>query len=202
MSKYTRHHPSIIRESDSSDYWMDQLGKNLERSAVEPRNQQSVYDQINSIMSNKKSKFSSVEDAVQDMRERSGLTAYLEKVKKAAASYAAKVAQNNAEPIIFTSVPSVKVTLDNFIRETRGNATVPAILEKIKEIHRTDVTDPKKWEDDNLVRYISDLNYKEKQKYPKNDAEYAELGRSPRGQDNDIDSENTDAWHSLMPASK
>lgn len=203
MSRYNRQQPAVIRESDSSDHWLTQLEKNLERTAVEPRRDKSLQDQIMSIMNNsEKSKFSSVEDAVQDMRERSGLTAYLEKVKRAAASYALKKAQSNTTPTIFTSAPTVKNTLENFIRETRGNSTVPAIIEKLKEIHRMDIPDPKDWEDDNLVRYISEMNSKEKQKYPKNEAEYIELGRAPRLQDKDIDAENTDAFHSLMPANK
>jgi len=37
MSKYSRHQPSIIRECDASDNWMQQLEKNLERNAVEAR---------------------------------------------------------------------------------------------------------------------------------------------------------------------
>ena len=203
MSRYTRHQPSVIRECDASDDWMKQLEKNLERSAVEPHKDKSIYDQITSIMNNKKSKFSSVEDAVQDMRERSGLTAYLEKVKKAQQSFAEKKAQaENGTPSIFTVAPTVKNTLENFVHETRGNATVPAIIEKLKEIHRMDIPDPKHWEDDNLVRYVSNLNAKEKQKYPRNEAEYIDLGKAPRLQDKDIDTENTDAFHSLMPATK
>ncbi len=204
MAKYTRHQPAIIRECDSSsseDNWMNQLAKNLERNAVEARKPTSVYDQINSIINNKKSKFSSVEDAVQDMRERSGLKAYIDKVTKAANSRAKKLAQAQ-EPAIFQKAPMVKNTLENFIRETRGNSTVPAILEKIKEIHRNDAPDPKDWEDDSLVKFISVLNAKEKSKYPQDNAEYAELGRAPRLQENDIDAENNDAFHSLMPATK
>lgn len=203
MSKYTRHQPAVIRECDASDNWMKQLEKNLERNAVEPRKEKSVYDQINSIMNNsKKSKFSSVEDAVQDMRERSGLVAYLEKVKRAATSYAEKKAQDENSPTIFTKAPMIKNTLENYVRETRGNSTVPAILEKIKEIHRMDVPDPKEWEDENLIKFISKLNSKEKEKYPRNDAEYMDLGRSPRFQDKDIDIENSDAFHALMPVAK
>jgi len=153
-------------------------------------------------MNNKKSKFSSVEDVVQDMRERSGLVAYLDKVRKAAAILqSAKTAQDNT-PVVFTKNPTIKNTLENYIRESRGNSTVPAILEKIKEIHRSDVADPADWEDENLVKFISVMNAKEKEKYPKNDAEYVDLGRAPRLQDKDIDAENTDAFHSLMPASK
>lgn len=206
MGKYTRHQPAVIRESDSSsseDNWMNQLAKNLERNAVEPRKERSVFDQINNIMNNsKKSKFSSVEDAVQDMRERSGLVDYLKKVKSAVDRKAEKKAQAQNTPTIFNTAPMVKNTLENFIRETRGNATVPAILEKIKEIHRMDVPDPKDWEDENLVKFISATNAKEKAKHPQNDAEYMELGRAPHLQDKDIDVENTDAFHSLMPVTK
>lgn len=209
MARYTRHQPAVIRESDSSsseDNWMNQLAKNLERNAVEPRQQKSMYDQINNIMNNsKKSKFSSVEDAVQDMRERSGLVDYLKKVKSAVNRKAEKKAQaqtQNKEPQIFQSAPMVKNTLENFIRENRGNSTVPAIVEKIKEIHNGDVSNAADWDDENFITYVSDLNTKEKAKHPVNDAEYMELGRSTRLQDKDVDVENTDAFHSLMPYTK
>lgn len=206
MARYTRHQPSVIRESDSSsseDNWMNQLAKNLERNAVEPRHEKSMYDQINNIMNNsKKSKFSSVDDAVKDMQERSGLTAYLEKVKSAANQKAKKLAQSaqDKNPKIFRSAPMVKNTLENFVRENRGNSTVPAIVEKIKEIHNGDVSNAADWDDENFITYVSELNSKEKAKHPQNEAEYMELGRGSHLQDKDIDTENTDAFHSLMPA--
>lgn len=70
----------------------DQFEANLNKDAVQPRRvDESIFNQINSIM-NGKSKFTSVDAAVRDMQDRSGLTAYLKKsesqeeVKKIAAT--------------------------------------------------------------------------------------------------------------------
>src|SRR5258708_11632336 len=100
MSKYMRYQPAITRNSDeniSEDHWLKQFEKSLQKGAVQPRTQQSLFDQINSIM-NQKSKYPSVEAAVEDMKERSGLTAYLTKVKRAeveASETTKKVAADN-----------------------------------------------------------------------------------------------------------
>ena len=75
----------VNRNSDenlSEDHWLKQFEKNLQKGAVQSRNQDSIFDQINSIM-NRKSKYPSVDAAVEDMKARSGLTAYLDKVKQA-----------------------------------------------------------------------------------------------------------------------
>src|SRR5277367_3622508 len=83
MSKYIRYQPAITRNSDeniSEDHWLKQFEKSLQKSAVQPKTQQSLFDQINNIM-NRTSKHSSVEAVVDDMKERSGLTAYLKKAE-------------------------------------------------------------------------------------------------------------------------
>ncbi|MCX6822060.1 MAG: hypothetical protein NTW30_04760, partial [Candidatus Aenigmarchaeota archaeon] len=83
MSKYTRHQSVISRNADEcegDDHWLKQFQKQLvEKQAVQPKPVDSfLFDQINSIM-NGKSKYPSVAAAVEDMRERSGLSAFLEK---------------------------------------------------------------------------------------------------------------------------
>src|SRR5258708_1492395 len=106
MSKYMRYQPAITRNSDeniSEDHWLKQFEKSLQKGAVQPRTQQSLFDQINSIM-NQKSKYPSVEAAVEDMKERSGLKAYLNKVKISEVEEAEittkKVAANDTNQVI------------------------------------------------------------------------------------------------------
>ena len=80
MSKYIRHQSAISRNIDehiSEDHWLKKFENNLQKGAVQPRSQQSVYDQINTIMNGTGSKFHSVQSAVDDMMQRSGLTNYL-----------------------------------------------------------------------------------------------------------------------------
>lgn len=214
MSKYTRHQASVVRNSDSQpgeDSWLGQMQKNLEKGAVQPRSvDQSLFHQINSIM-NGKSKYPSVEAAVEDMKNRSGLTAYLDNLSKTSEDEAIgenkKIAtaqvQNNSKnkyPLVIQKCPQILNTLDNYIKDTRGNLPISAIIDKIKSIHKNDVSEDKYWEDDDLVRLVSQINLREKQNNPSNYETYSNLGRRDPSGDNEIDPSNTDAFHALNPA--
>lgn len=214
MSKYLRHQPVITRNSDAplgEDTWLSRMQQNLEKGAVQPRSvDQSLFNQINSIM-NGKSKYPSVEAAVEDMKARSGLTAYLEKeneninkVSEEDAGEHKKVASDQnalkGMPIVVQKCPQIKNTLKNYIEGTKGNLPISAILEKLKSIHKNDVSDAKDWEDVNLLKLISQENLKAKQNNPSNYEIYSNLGKSdPAGMD-DLDPSNTDAFHALNPA--
>ena len=81
-NKYNRHQAVISRNSEmelDEDHWLNQFQKKLiEKDAVQPKSvDRSLFDQINSIMNNK-SKYPSVAAAVEDMKERSGLSAFLD----------------------------------------------------------------------------------------------------------------------------
>ena len=210
MSRYVRYQPPVTRQADENigeDHWLKQFEKKL---AVQPRNtQQSLFDQINSIMNGSKSKYPSVDAAVEDMKERSGLTAYLQKAKSSFSNDKAsttKVASDNNDafdkkvPIVFRKKPDISKTLDNYIRDTRGNLPVPAIIDKLRSIHQIDVTDPKDWEDDNLILEVSKRNLLAKQSNPDSYQSYNNLGSRDTGSDSEIDASNTDAFHALTPA--
>lgn len=214
MSKYNRHQSVISRNADSSiddDNWLKKFEKALEKEAVQPRSvDQSIFNQINSIM-NTKSKYTSVSAAVDDMKERSGLTAYLQKIEKVSqeAMEKAKTASDNNHvvdkkpdltPIVIKKNPIIQSTLNNYIRDTKGNLPVPAIIEKIKSIHRSDVSDSKDWDDDNLIRLVSQLNLKAKQSNPSSFEQNHNLGTRDSMNDSEIDPSNTDAFHALSPA--
>lgn len=70
-----------IKLEDNDNYWANAFKNQLERSAVQPVRHESIYSEISSIMGN--SKYQSVEAAVKEMQERSGLKAYIEKIKQA-----------------------------------------------------------------------------------------------------------------------
>jgi hypothetical protein len=215
MSRYQRHSPVVNRQADESigeDHWLKQFEKTLQKGAVQPRTQTSLFDQINSIM-NGKSKYPSVEAAVQDMQERSGLTAYLNKINKSSedtAPVAKKVeaSDNNnviekeikGAPIVIKKCPGVKQTLENYIRDTKGNLPVPAIIDKIRSIHQADVSDAKDWDDENLIRLVSRMNLAAKRDNPALYQGYSNLGRRDTSADSEIDPSNTDAFNALTPA--
>lgn len=219
MSKYVRHQSVISRYSDENadgDHWLKQFEKTLQKGAVQPRNvENSLFDQINSIM-NGKSKHPSVAAAVEEMRERSGLVAYLDMSKvsnesknKSTKTSSTKTAadQNGVvekkvdlTPMIIKKCPQVKSTLENYIRDTKGNLPIPAIIEKIRSIHQSDVSDARDWEDDKLLLLVSKLNLNAKKNNPAVFEQYSNLGTHDNTDETDIDPSNTDAFHSLNPA--
>lgn len=210
MSKYQRYSAVVNRNSDeniSEDHWLKQFEKNLQKSAVQPRTQESLFDQINSIM-NRKSKHTSVEAAVEDMKNRSGLTAYLNHAKRTAEEELANVKvatdeNNNLNkkiPIVIQKHPAIRKTLENCIRDTKGNLPIPAIIERVRSIHQGDVSEAKDWDDDKLLYFISNLNLEAKKNNPSNFEDYSNLGGRDSNSSQDIDPSNTDAFFGLNPA--
>lgn len=217
MSRYVRHQPIITRSTDDQiddDHWLKQFAKNLEKDAVQSRQiDQTLFHQINNIM-NTKSKYTSVAAAVEDMKERSGLTAYLNKINKTSetdakpskvSSVKAASDSNNAvkkkvdmTPIVIRKFPGIQTTLENHIKDSKGNLSIPAIIDKIRSIHQKDVSDAKDWDDDKLMLLVSKLNLDAKKNNPNSYDNFSDLGRRERTND-DIDPSNTDAFHSLNP---
>lgn len=212
MSKYMRHQPAVTRNSDSSaseNSWLGQMNKNLSKEAVQPKSvDQTLFHQINSIM-NGKSKYPSVAAAVEDMKQRSGLTAYLASINKTsedeqneATHTKTAAAENNLSPskvpVVIQKCPQIETTLKNYIQDTKGNLPISAIIDKVRTIHSNDVSDAKAWDDENLIRLVSRMNLTEKQNNPSNFQTYQNLGRRDVSVD-DIDASNTDAFHALNP---
>src|ERR1035437_1326484 len=227
-NKYTRHQGIISRQSDSSadeDHWLKQFEDKLQKAAVQPKSvDNSLFDQINSIMNNK-SKYPSVAAAVEDMKERSGLTAYLNKLNKVSdessnSDQIAKKAsadQNDAfdktipitdvKPvskacIIFQKKPEIENTLKNLIRESGGNKSIPALLGRLMSIHKLDVSEASDWEDPKLLGRISELNLEAKKNNPSSYENNNNLGTFDGGHADDIDASNMNAFESLNPAPK
>lgn len=210
MSKQFRSQPAVTRNADeniSEDHWLKQFEKSLQKGGVQPRSQESLFDQISSIM-NRKSRYPSVEAAVEDMKNRSGLTAYLDKIKRSEENQAAvtKTAtdQNqhadNKVPIVIQKCPGIRNTLERYISENKGNIPVPAIIDRIKSIHSKDVSDAKDWDDDKLIYLVSNLNLEAKKNNPDNFQAYHNLGSRDSAADSEIDPSNTDAFFALNPA--
>jgi hypothetical protein len=309
-SQYT-----INRQSDndfSEDHWLKQFEKSLQKGAVQPRKQQSLFDQINSIM-NTNSKYNSVEAVVDDMKERSGLTAYLKKAKRTEIETSTNVVIKNASkedesnivsalkaavksadwhgtgklmaslelvegnpatnamdnvfvfkyfhdpelkhvkipvdawndftvgycegrgmtddetqkqlefthkiaekhgkkfasdkhdkkhklPTIIQKVPNILDTLKNCINDSKGNLSIPAIIERVHSIHHNDVSDSKDWDDDDLMYLVSQLNLEAKSNNPTNYEDSTNLGKHDSHSNQEIDPSNTDAFFALNPA--
>jgi hypothetical protein len=221
MNKYSRHSSIISRQDQSSagneNHWYQTFEKVLVRESVQPRSPETLFEQINNIM-NRKSKHTSVAAVVEDMKERSGLTAYLNQINKQSdngetnATINKKVAQQSSDnnqvidkkiemtPIAIQKHPAIAHTLENCIRDTKGNLSVPAIIGRVRSIHQNDVSNAKDWDDDKLTLLVSKLNLDAKKNNPGNYEQYQNLGSRDSGSDTDIDPSNTDAFHALNPA--
>lgn len=313
MTKNSRYQPVVSRNTDeyvSENHWLKRFEKTLQKGAVQPRTTESLYDQINSIMNgSKQSRYPSVQDAVNDMMHRSGLTNYLKTSKekedgskKTASddltnkltedlkialqsgnwSQAGKISAeidklsgepriNGAEsirlikyyndpeiasirvpleawedytnsygeglglspeeklkdleftrgvlnnirgkmkkaqaqqqdqiPDVIRENPAIRNTLQNYIKSTRGNLPIPAIIDKLRSIHRSDIAKDKMWEDEKLIRLVSQMNLEAKKNNPSSFQDYNNLAVGDRdNNDSDIDPSNTDAFNALMPA--
>jgi hypothetical protein len=213
--KNTRHQSVVNRQSDESfseDHWLKQFEAKLQKTSVQPRGQ-SLFDQISSIM-NTKSKYPSVQVAVDDMMERSGVKAYLNDIKVSqedADIQSKKTAQNLQTtetkksdpklPQVIQDKPSIQRTLENIIKETRGNMSVPAIINRLHSLHSQDISDESTWDDERLIRLVSNYNLQAKTDNPNSYDNFDNLGQGDHSTaDSDVDASNTDAFNALLPA--
>jgi len=200
MKKYSyRSTPAVVRDEEQPS-WMNDFATNLEKNSVESRQtidqRLSLYDQISSIMGNK-SKYPTVEAAVDDMQERSGIKAYWDKIKQQAEQI--KRAANLSNIRLFNKCPQIKDTANNCIEDSRGNLSIPSIIERLKSIHKNDVADAADWDDPAFLKYLNEKNINTKMRYPDAEINSNSLGKLHRFDDEDLDPSNKDVWRSLMP---
>ena len=175
------------------DDFFTELSNNLEKTAVQPiRVDNSIFHQINDIMNGTQSKFNSVSDVVDDMKKRSGLTAYLEKMSKSNEKMISTAGDNNYS--FDTNCDKVLLTLTNIVKSTKGGLAVPAILEKLKQIHYNDCDD-KFWDDPQLLNIVAKLNLDEKSKYPDLRSNEGNMGKVNSFEDDSA--WNTDAFYGI-----
>ena len=174
MSKYNRTIPTISR----ADYPRSSTNvekeiessfvENLQKTAVQPkRKDDSLFDQINAVIGNKKSKYHSVEAAVEEMKKRSGLTDYLKSEadnEDKGHTKKANFDHQKDHPPVFKKFPQIKDTIMARVESTRGKLPVAAIHEYVKNVHKHDC-DNSDLEDDSLYKYIDNKNKEERKKF-------------------------------------
>ncbi|MCZ2224515.1 MAG: hypothetical protein LC122_12900 [Chitinophagales bacterium] len=177
------------------EQWLKSIEQNLNKSAVQAaKADEDLFSKINNIINSKKPKFSSVSEAVEEMKERSGLNNYLRKKQQE------KFANNTI--MLFKKYPNIEQTFKNYIEDTGGYLPIPAVIEKVKSIYSSTVLEPEYWDDQNLIKYVVNLSLLEKAKKPQDKSEM-NLGKNLYKNDSsDINDSNTDVFHSLTPASK
>lgn len=155
-----------MKQNISEIFLEEDFKKNLKKIAVKSKKDDDfLFNQINSVIKSKKPKYSSVSEAVKEMMERSGLTSYLK--QKDLQTKLSKKANENVR--LFSEFPQAKITIDNFIESMGGYSPIPAVVSKIKSIHSLDVKDNSLFEDESLIKYIANKNIEEKSKNPKSE---------------------------------
>ena len=90
------------------------------------------------------------------------------------------------------------VTINNYCADTKGEQDIPSILEHVKSIHKKDVSNDGLWEQEDLIKFIDNINKKNKHHHSENNNH--NLGKLHfHSTKEDIDPSNTDAWPGLMP---
>lgn len=192
---------SISRDEDSKEpaeklpAWLDNFAKSIEKTekeAVESRKQQdSTYDQISQILGTK-SKYCNVEEAVADMRKRTGLSDFLQSRANA------EIKKEDKTPALFTELKDTKTFIDNYIKSIPGIA-IDAVVEALKRHFKGRL--PAEKLDEDLSNYINKAILEEKQSRPNDasDSNNLNIGKLDT-KENDISQENTDFFQGCMPA--
>ena len=128
-------HDYLSQASDRVN-WIDSFADSYAKNAVEVSRErnQSLMDQINSIMNTKGQV--SMESKLQDLRERTGLNTYL---KQASQSSTDVPFQNLPQPLqdkLFSFI-------DNCISSNNGHVSIPSLQEQLYSTFRTDGVDRK-----------------------------------------------------------
>lgn len=164
-----RDNDEVIKNPRHPD-WIDEFASNLEKSAVKSKKDDyALFDQISHIMSGK-SKYSTVEEAVEDLKRRTGLTSYLEKVKSAS------VIVENIQA--FKDAPELKIFIDNYVSDNPGTTPEAVVhnalnIKTIKE--RLPLGDDL---DDDVKKYINDKLIEEQAQHKSPKSEDMNLGKN------------------------
>lgn len=132
---------SDVEVGRKTNSWFDEYASKMEKDAVRSKSQDhAMFDQISSIIG-KKSKYSTVQEAVLDMQKRTGLTEFLNK-KKEAQEHLDKEHVDNK---YLNEIPELKIFIDNYVNDRPGTSVEAVVhdIMKLKSItdHLPDVGD-------------------------------------------------------------
>lgn len=140
----------------------DQIEKDAQETAVDKcraRNNRDLSETINAIINGTHTPYSSVDEAIADMRERTGFDSY---AKVAAAAKIIASGQDSAEkkthekPELLEQHPIIETYIDNIL-EANNYIQVPAVLHSIMENFQRDGVTESMIDDPELARYINGL---------------------------------------------
>lgn len=187
--------------------WLDEFAENINKAsttAVEVaryRNELSLQDQINSVISRQPT-HATVEDVVQEYRERTGLADYLK--AKSGKPEVDKVAFSLSEYDVFDNNPARDKIMEfakNKVDTNYGQTSVPHIQDEILTQFASDGLQPEDVENEKVAKFISDLIAAAQKETPPADLGSPDLGKGVGLDLDDVDEDNNDFYKPLMPNS-
>lgn len=203
--------------------WFKDYSSNLQKLSVQPAHRdRALFDQISDILGTK-SRYATVEEAVQDLQDRTGLAKYLQmcEAEQAEVRKTAQEMHVHTEPVkteedlevtldpdsdemqypkLLKDFPQIKQFIENFVKSRNGFVHVPAVVESIRIIFRNEDFSSDELEDKHLRKFINEVIIKEKALHEGDHAGVdTDLGKLDHSTDSQVE-ENNDAFSILMPA--
>ena len=185
--------------------WLDEFAENIDKASqnvVEVgryRNELSLQDQINSIVSRQPAS-STVAEKIQEYHKRTGLADYL---KAKAVEKPDKVAFSlNEHNDVFDNNPARDKIIDftkNKIDSSYGQTSIPNIQNEILAQFSSEGLLSQDVENEKVAKFISDLIAAAQQEHPTTDVNSAELGKDVGLDLSDVSEDNNDFYKPLLP---
>lgn len=197
------------KSGDRVDWLDDFANKTADKSSttivqqVRNRNQQSLFDQLSSIISHNPVK-SSVESKVNQYQEMTGLTEHLRRMSQETEERKKIAQETEALPDIFKKIPkNVQNDIDTFVRnmcETyHGHIPLPSLVEEVSKVFRQQGITPQDVNDVKFEKYLNAHIIAAQQKNVSNESSNPNLGRGVGIDSKSLDSANYDIFEGLIP---
>lgn len=209
----------------SAPDWFSDFSSNLQKMSVQPAHRdKALFDQISEILGNK-SRYATVEEAVQDLQKRTGLAQYLQmceaekvEVHKNAADHAVMKEDPSTPvdeeelivmldpdtdevqyPVLLKEHPHIERFITNFVTSRRGYIHVPAVIEAVRSVFKNENFTSDELEDKHLRKFINELIIKEKSQHNKDYGSDVDLGKIPSSSN---DTEQKDDFFAIFDSVK
>lgn len=170
-------------ESIDWNRFAQDLNQETAVSKARKREAQSLIDQINAIVGNRKE--SSAEEKLNSYKERTGLAQF----QRIAQFQNSEIPQHLQDKIV--------QFLKNRIETFKGHISLLSLQEELLKVFSKEGLEKSEVDNPSFAKFISDMILQEQSKTPKMESD-SNLGKSYNSDDNDP--ENTDFFHAMMVA--
>ena len=196
-NQIAKHITSLLSQPEENG--PGKAAKSNNQSAVDQaraRNAQSFMQQLTSLMTNKP-RYATVDDAVKDMQERTGLNIHLENIKSAKKKVNKQASETTIPESLskYDFVDNIFSYIDNNIKNNGVvGVSIPSVQHDLLSVFPK--LDPSDVMNDDVAKFINDRIYSEQSQLSPENSSAGNLGK---GVGLDLQ-ENNDPWAGLMPS--